>query len=179
MRSPELGRYYEDLEVGEVYRHPLGRTITATDNTWFTLLTCNTNQTHFNEVYAAGSPVGGRVIVNSGLTVAIVLGQSVLDISQNAVVNLGWENIRLTHPVYVGDTLFSESLVVSKRESKSRPYAGIVTCRTRGLNQHGDEVISWVRSVLVYKRTAPEGGPTPEHDWFPEAKSGPMTVEEA
>lgn len=178
MDSPQLGRYYEDLVVGEVYRHPLGRTITAADNTWFTLLTCNTNQSHFNEVYAARSSVEGRIIVNSGLTVAIVLGQSVLDVSQNAIVNLGWENIRLTYPVYVGDTVFSESLVVSKRESKSRPYAGIVTCRTRGLNQHGDEVISWVRNVLVYKRDAAEGQSPQDRDWFPEAKSGPMTLEE-
>ena len=171
-RSPQIGRYYEDLEPGQLYRHPLGRTISEADNTWFTLLTCNTNQNHFNEVFAAKSPVAGKIIVNSTLTVAIVAGQSVLDISQNAIVNLGWDNIRLTHPVYVGDTLFSESLVQSKRESRSRPYAGIVTCRTRGLNQHGDEVISWVRTVLVYKREAAQ-----DTEWFPEAKSGPMTLE--
>lgn len=174
VHPPRLGKYYEDLQVGDVYQHPLGRTISEADNTWFTLLTCNTNQNHFNEVFAQNSPVAGRIIVNSGLTVAIVLGQSVLDVSQNAMANLEWENIKLTHPVYVGDTICSESLVLAKRESRSRPYAGIVTCRTRGLNQHGDEVVSWVRSVLVYKRDAP-------HDkaWFPQAKSGPMAADDS
>ncbi|MFC4056897.1 MaoC family dehydratase [Planomonospora corallina] len=170
VHGPGLGRYYEDFTVGDVYRHPLGRTISEADNTWFTLLTMNTNQNHFNAHFAAGAPVG-RIIVNSGLTVAIVLGLSVVDVSQNASMNLGWEEIRLTHPVFVGDTLYAESIVLDKRESGSRPYAGIVTCRTRGLNQDGDEVLSWRRSVMVYKRDAPH-----DKGFFPEARNGPMTI---
>lgn len=158
------GRFFEDFTVGDVYQHPLGRTITEADNTWFTLLTMNTNQMHFNEHYASRSPFG-RLLVNSGLTVAIVLGQSVTDISQNGIANLGWDNIRLTHPVFVGDTLYAESLVTTLRESGSRPYAGIVTCRTRGLNQDGDECLSWFRSVMVYRRDAGQAA-----GYFPVAK---------
>jgi acyl dehydratase len=170
VHGPGLGRYYEDFAVGDVYRHPLGRTISEADNTWFTLLTMNTNQNHFNAHFAERAPVG-RIIVNSGLTVAIVLGLSVIDVSQNASMNLGWDEIRLTHPVFVGDTVYAESIVLEKRESASRPYAGIVTCRTRGLNQDGDEIMSWRRSVMVYKREAPH-----DKDHFPEAKNGPMTL---
>ncbi|WP_113701244.1 MaoC family dehydratase [Nonomuraea lactucae] len=165
-----IGRHYEDFVVGDVYQHPLGRTISEADNTWFSLLTMNTNQNHFNAHFAARAPAG-RIIVNSGLTVAIVLGLSVIDISQNAFMNLGWDEIRLTHPVFVGDTLYAESIVTDKRESGSRPYAGIVTCRTRGLNQDGDEVMSWKRTVMVYKRDAPH-----DKHYFPQAKTGPLTT---
>ena len=102
-RTPAGGRYLEDFEVGDVYRCPIGRTITETDNTWFTLLTMNTNQNHFNSHFAESHPITkGKIIVNSGFTVALVLGMSVLDCSQNAIVNLGWTDIKLTHPVYVG-----------------------------------------------------------------------------
>lgn len=149
------GRYFEDLEVGDVYRHRLGRTITETDNTWFTLLTLNTNQMHFNAEYAARSTYG-KVLVNSGFTVALVLGMSVTDTSENAIANLGWDEIRLPHPVFVGDTLWAESLVVAKRESGSRPYAGVVSFRTRGLNQDGAVCVTYRRSILVYKRDAPQ-----------------------
>jgi itaconyl-CoA hydratase len=131
----------------------LGRTLTEADNTWFTLLTMNTNQVHFNENYAAQTE-WGRTIVNSALTVAIVLGQSVTDTSRNAIANLGWEEIELTHPVFVGDTLYAETKVISKRESKSRPHAGIVRVHTRGLNQNGGVCLSYTRSFLVYKRDA-------------------------
>lgn len=165
-----VGRYYEDFTVGDVYQHPLGRTILEADNTWFTLLTMNTNQNHFNREFAERSPTG-RVIVNSGLTVAMVLGQSVTDISQTGIVNLGWEGIALTHPVFVGDTLYAESIVLAKRASGSRPYAGIVTAKTRGLNQDGDECVSWTRTVMVYKRDAPH-----DKDYFPQAKNGPLTL---
>ncbi|MFI6485464.1 MaoC family dehydratase [Nonomuraea sp. NPDC050663] len=136
VHEPALGRYYEDFQVGDVYQHPLGRTISEADNTWFTLLTMNTNQNHFNAHFAEKAPVG-KIIVNSGLTVAIILGLSVIDVSQTALMNLGWDNIRLTHPVFIGDTLYAESLVTEKRESQSRPYAGIVTCRTRGSTMMG------------------------------------------
>jgi acyl dehydratase len=155
IREGWRGRYFEDFEVGDVYQHPWGRTITATDNAWFTLLTMNTNQMHFNDHYAAQSTYG-RQLINSGFTVALVLGQSVIDVSQNAIANLGWENIDLENPVFVGDTLYSESRVVSKRESSSRPFAGIVSVQTRGLNQDGQVVLTWKRSVLVYKRHASE-----------------------
>jgi len=148
-----LGRYYEDFEVGDTYRSVLGRTITEVDNTWFTLLTLNTNQSHFNTHYAKTTPFG-RVIVNSGLTVAIVLGLSVMDTSQHAFANLGWEKIQLRNPVFAGDTLYAESLVLAKRESASRPYGGIVSFRTRGLNQDGVTVLVYERSVFIYKREA-------------------------
>lgn len=159
------GRYYEDFAVGDIYQHPLGRTVTAADNAWFTLLTMNTNQMHFNDHYAERSEFG-RQLVNSGITVAMVLGQSVTDISQNAMANLGWDNIRLTNPVFVGDTLYAESLVLDKRESGSRPHAGIVTVRTRGLNQDGDVCITYERTVMVYKRDAEQ-----DKGLFPEAET--------
>ena len=147
------GSYFEDFSLGDVFQHPLGRTVLDSDNVWFTLLTMNTNELHFNADAAARSE-HGRMIVNSGLTVALVLGMSVSDISQNAIANLGWDDIRLTTPVFVGDTLYAESIVTGLRESESRPYAGIVTCFTRGLNQGGVEVLSYRRSVLVSKRSA-------------------------
>lgn len=147
------GRYFEDFAVGDVYQHPLGRTITATDNAWFTLLTMNTNQMHFNDHYASKSTFA-RQLVNSGLTVAMVLGLSVSDISQNAIANLGWTDIKLLHPVFVDDTLYAESLITALRKSESRSYAGLVTCFTRGLNQHGDIVLTYTRTVMVYRRSA-------------------------
>ncbi|MCC2033191.1 MaoC family dehydratase [Microbacterium allomyrinae] len=150
-----LGRFFEDFEVGALYRHPLGRTISETDNTWFTLLTMNTNQLHFNAEYAKGSEFGGLLVVST-LTLAIAVGQSVTDLTQNAVANLGWTDIRMTHPVHVGDTLFSESIVTELRPSGSRPHSGIVTVKTRSLNQHGDEVCSFLRTFLVHRRDSPE-----------------------
>lgn len=168
VREGWTGRFFEDFEVGDVYRHPLGRTVTETDNTWFTLMTMNTNQMHFNEQYAARSEFG-RPLVVSTLTVAIAVGQSVTDITQNAFANLGWDEIRMTHPVFAGDTLYSESLVLEKRESASRPHAGIVTVKTRTLNQDGDEVCSFKRTFYVYKR-----GAVQVEDLFPAAKQ-PIT----
>lgn len=159
------GRFYEDFEVGDVYQHPLGRTVSEADNTWFTLLTMNTNQNHFNAQYAARSEFG-RPLVVSTLTVAIAVGQSVTDLTQNAFANLGWDEIRMTHPVFAGDTLWSESIVLEKRESGSRPYAGIVTVRTRTLNQDGIEVCSFKRTFYVYRRGAEQVAdvfPTAEH----------------
>ena len=168
----QLGRFFEDFVVGDTYQHPFGRTISEADSTWFTQLTRNTNQNHFNVHLAESNPItGGRIIVNSGLTVALVLGLSVLDMSQNAVANLGWTDIRLTHPVYVGDTIYAESLCTGKRESSSRPQLGIITMLTRGLNQDGDAVVSWTRSVMIPKRSSGIG-----QDYFPQAKSGPLTT---
>jgi itaconyl-CoA hydratase len=165
VQETTLGRFFEDFEIGDVYRHPLGRTITDADNVWFTLLTMNTNPNHFDYQYASQSEFG-KPLVNSSLTVAIVLGQTVIDTSQQAFANLGWDEIRLTHPVFVGDTLYAESLVLDKRESKSRPHGGIVTVKSRGLNQDGKQVVSWKRTFFVYKRGA-EGARSP----FPHPES--------
>lgn len=165
-----LGRFFEDFVEGDTYRHPLGRTISEADNTWFTLLTCNTNQNHFNAVVAGSNPVShGKIIVNSGLTVALVLGLSVIDMSQNAIANLGWTDIELTHPVYVGDTIFAESLCTQARVSKSRPDMGIITMKTRALNQDGTTVLTWVRSVMIPRRRTGIG-----QNYFPTAVDGPL-----
>lgn len=147
------GRYFEDFIVGDVYQHPLGRTVSESDNTWFSLLTMNTNQMHFNAEYAARSEFGKPLVVST-LTVAIAVGQSVTDLTQNAFANLGWDDIKMTHPVFAGDTLYSESRVLEKRESGSRPHAGIVTVRTRTLNQDGAEVCSFKRTFYVYRQGA-------------------------
>ena len=169
----QVGRFFEDFEVGVTYQHPFGRTISEADSTWITLLTVNTNQNHFNAHLAQSNPISnGRIIVNSGLTVALVLGLSVIDMSQNAVANLGWTDIKLTHPVYVGDTIYAESICLDARESSSRPNMGIIKMKTRGLNQDGDEVVSWFRSVMVPKRSSGIG-----QNYFPQAKGGPLTVE--
>jgi itaconyl-CoA hydratase len=145
------GRFFEDFEVGDIYEHPLGRTITSADNIWFTLLTQNTAPVHFDHHYASQTEFG-KPLVNSTLTLALVTGQSVTDISQNVLANLGWDEVRLPHPVFEGDTLYSRSEVLEKRESKSRHAVGIVTVRTIGFNQEGTEVISFRRTVMVYRR---------------------------
>ena len=147
------GRFFEDFTVGDIYQHPLGRTVSEADNTWFSLLTMNTNQMHFNAEYAAKSEFSKPLVVST-LTVAIAVGQSVTDLTQNAFANLGWDDIKMTHPVFAGDTLYSESIVLEKRESSSRPHAGIVTVRTRTLNQDGKEVCSFLRTFYVYKHGA-------------------------
>jgi acyl dehydratase len=149
-----FGRYYEDFTVGDIYEHRPGRTISEADNTWFTLLTMNTHPMHFDAEYAKHSEFG-RCIVCSPLTVAILVGQSVTDVSQKAIANLGWTNIRMTAPVFAGDTLTSESEVIAKRDSKSRPDAGIATVVTRGFNQHGTLVCDFERTILVARRGHP------------------------
>jgi itaconyl-CoA hydratase len=149
------GRFLEDFDIGDTYRSRLGRTITDVDNTWFTLLTMNTNQVHFNEVHAARTEFG-RPLVVSSLTLAIVLGLSVADTSENAAANLGWGDIRLPAPVYAGDTLWAESEVTAVRASNSRPSCGIVGVRTRGINQRAEVVIEFTRSFMVFRRDAPE-----------------------
>jgi acyl dehydratase len=146
-----FGRYYEDFVVGDVYEHRPGRTISEADNTWFTLLTMNTHPLHFDQAYAARSEFG-RPLVNSCLTLSIVVGMSVSDVSYKAIGNLGWTDVRLTAPVFAGDTLYAQSEVLSKRESRSRPTQGIVTVRTVGRKADGTEVISFERTVLAPKR---------------------------
>ncbi|HWA12439.1 MAG TPA: MaoC family dehydratase [Burkholderiales bacterium] len=154
------GRFYEDFEVGDIYRHPLGRTVTQTDNIWFTLLTQNTAPIHFDSHYAAQTEFG-RPLVDSTFTVALVTGQSVTDISQNVFANLGWDEIRLPNPVFEGDTIYSQSEVLDKRESKSRPNVGIVTVLTSGYNQDGTVVITFKRTVMVFKRGQAPAIPQP------------------
>ncbi len=145
------GRVYEDFEVGDIYPHALGRTVLAADNVWFTLLTQNTNPIHFDAAYAAKTEFG-KPLVDSTFTLALVTGQSVSDISQNAMANLGWDDVRLPNPVFEGDTIYSRSEVLEKRESKSRPTVGIVAFKTTGFNQDGTVVIEFKRTVMVYKR---------------------------
>jgi acyl dehydratase len=145
------GRFYEDFTVGDVYQHPLGRTVIATDNIWFTLLTQNTAPIHFDHHYAAQTEFG-RPLVDSTFTLALVTGQSVTDISQNVLANLGWDEVRLPHPVFEGDTIYSQSEVLATRESQSRPNVGIVTVKTTGYNQEGQVVITFKRTIMVYKR---------------------------
>jgi len=147
-----MGRYYEDFAVGDTYKHWPGRTITAADNTWFTLLTMNQHPIHFDEEYAKKSEFG-KPLVNSTLTLAIAVGMSVQDVSQNAVANLGWTDIVMPAPVFNGDTLYAESTVLEKRESRSRPKQGIVTVATRAWKQDGTTVMTFKRSILIPKRT--------------------------
>jgi itaconyl-CoA hydratase len=146
-----FGRYFEDFMVGDRYEHRPGRTISEADNTWFTLLTMNTHPMHFDKEYAKHSEFG-RCIVCSPFTVALMVGMSVTDVSQKAIANLGWSEIKLTAPVFAGDTLYANSEVLDKRESKSRPQAGIVTVRTNGKNQDGTLVCVFNRSMLIAKR---------------------------
>lgn len=148
---PPPGRFYEDFSVGDVIAHSARRTITTTDNIWFTLLTQNTAPLHFDHEYAAATEFG-QPLVNSGLTLALVSGQSVPEISKNVYANLGWDQVRLPNPVFEGDTISSESEVLKLRESNSRPTVGIVTVRTTGRNQRGVEVVTFVRTALIYKQ---------------------------
>jgi itaconyl-CoA hydratase len=170
IRDGWRGRYFEDFAVGDTYQHPLGRTITDTDNVWFSLLTMNTNEIHFNDAFAQATEFK-RPLVVSTLTLAIAIGQSVTDTSQNAFANLGIDEVVLRNPVFVGDTMWSESLVLSTRESSSRPHAGIVKVKTRSLNQDGAVILSFVRTFYVYKR-----GQGEERRSFPQADT-PLTAD--
>ncbi len=144
------GRVFEDFEVGDVYPHPLGRTVTQNDNITFTLMTVNPNPIHFDAYYSAQTE-WKRPLVDSTFTLALVTGLSVTDLSMNAV-NLGWDEVRMPAPVFEGDTIYARSEVLEKRESKSRPHQGIVKFKTIGFNQDGTVVISFTRTIMVYKR---------------------------
>lgn len=144
------GRVFEDFVVGDVYQHPIGRTVTQTDNIWFTLLTVNNNPIHFDTHYAAQTEFG-RPLVDSTFTLALVTGLSVGDLSRNAI-NLGWDAVRLPHPVYEGDTIYAQSEVLAARESKSRPHMGIVQVKTTGYTQDGVAVIEFTRTIMIPKR---------------------------
>jgi acyl dehydratase len=144
------GRFYEDFAIGHIYIHTPGRTVIAADNVWFTLLTMNPNPIHFNQVYAEQTEFG-QMLVDSTFTLALVTGMSVNDVSRNGI-NLGWDEIRLPNPVFHGDTIFARSEVLSLRESKSRPHMGIVTIQTTGYNQNDVDVLTFKRTIMVYKR---------------------------
>jgi acyl dehydratase len=146
----KIGRYFEEFVIGDIYEHRPGRTITESDNINFSLMTMNCHPLHCDAAYAAKSGFG-QLLVNSGLTLAIVVGMTVLDVSGKAIANLGWKEINLSAPVYCGDTLYAESEVLAVRESKSRPTQGIVTVETRAFNQKGTPVMDYVRSALVPK----------------------------
>jgi itaconyl-CoA hydratase len=154
------GRFFEDFSVGDVYPHQLGRTVTDADNIWFTCLTMNTNPIHFDANIAAKTEFG-KILVNSCFTLSLVVGLSVSDLSQNVIANLQWTDVVLPHPVFAGDTIYARSTVLEKRESKSRPHAGIVTVFSEGFNQDGDIVISYKRTFLVYKKAAGLANRTP------------------
>ncbi|MEA2666703.1 MAG: itaconyl-CoA hydratase [Candidatus Eremiobacteraeota bacterium] len=145
------GRYYEDFEAGDVYRHRLGRTVTETDNTLFTMLTLNSNPIHFDANLAEKTPFG-KILVNSCYTLSLAVGLSVADLSEHVMANLGWNDIQLPSPVYVGDTMYASSEILAKRESGSRPDVGIVTARTTGVNQRGQTIIAYERTFMVYRR---------------------------
>jgi itaconyl-CoA hydratase len=154
------GRGFEDFHVGDVIRHPIGRTVTATDNAWTTLIAVNTNPIHFDAHYASQTEFG-RPLVNSPFILALVTGLSVADISRYAV-NLGWDEVRMPAPVFEGDTIYATTEVLSARESKSRPHMGIVEVKTTGFKQDGTVVMTFRRSILVYKRGHVPKVPIPE-----------------
>src|SRR5947207_9947307 len=146
-----FGRYFEDFHVGDIYEHRPGRTISETDNTWFTLITMNKHPLHFDHLYAAKSEFK-KPLVNSCLTLSMVVGMSVSDVSQKAIGNLGWNDIRLVAPVFIGDTIYAESEVLGKRESAKRPTQGIVTVRTTGRKADSTVFMTFERTVLVPKQ---------------------------
>jgi itaconyl-CoA hydratase len=145
------GRVFEDFQAGDIYEHPLGRTVLAADNVWFTCLTMNTNPIHFDAEYASKTEFK-KPLVNSCFTLALVTGQSVTDLTQNAVANLGWDEVRLPHPLFEGDTVYARSEVLEARPSQSRPAVGIVRVRTTGVNQRGTPVIEFTRTFMVWRR---------------------------
>ncbi len=145
------GLYFEDFVPGDVFEHRPGRTVLDTDNVYFTLLTLNVQQVHFDAAYAEKTE-WKRLLVDSTFTLALLTGMSVRTVSAKVVANLGWDKVKATHPVFAGDTLYAESTILSKRVSKSRPTQGIVTVSTRGINQSGIEVMSFERTMLVYRR---------------------------
>jgi itaconyl-CoA hydratase len=161
------GRFYEDFDVGDVFRSRFGRTVTEYDNVLFTCLTMNTNSIHFDAPYAEASRFG-KILVNSTFTLALITGMTVPDTSEHAAANLAWTEIKLPNPVFAGDTLWAESEILEKRESASNPSVGIVTMRCRGINQRSEVVIEFRRTFMIYKRDAPDGQPSfpgTDADW--------------
>lgn len=145
------GRVFEDFEVGDIYEHPLGRTVLDADNIWFTCLTMNTNPIHFDGEYSRQTQFKKR-LVNSCFTLALVTGQSVIDLTVNGVANLGWDDVKLPNPLFEGDTVYSRTEVLETRASKTKANIGIVRVRTTGYNQDGVTVIEFNRTFMVYRR---------------------------
>ncbi|MUV85346.1 MaoC family dehydratase [Natronomonas sp. CBA1123] len=164
LKSGWQGRFYEDFEVGDVYKHPYGRTVTETDDVWFTNITMNTNPMHFNEAYASETEFGER-LVNGTFVIALAVGMSVIDVSMNATANLGYDKVRHHGPVFHGDTIFAESEVISKRESESRDHVGMVTTELRAYNEDDDLVLSLERTPMVIKREHAEPSAAQPPGW--------------
>ena len=167
--APKLwrGRFYEDVDAGDVFRSRFGRTVTEYDNVLFTCLTMNTNSIHFDSSYAEATRFG-QILVNSAFTLALITGMTVPDTSEHAAANLAWTDIKLPNPVFAGDTLWAEREITDKRESESNPSVGIVTMRCRGVNQRREVVIEFRRTFMLYKRDAPEAAetfPGTDDDW--------------
>lgn len=157
----QRGLWFEEFEVGAVYRHAPGRTITEADNTWFTAVTMNTQALHLDAAFAAGEPFGQR-LVNSMFTLATLVGLSVGQLTQGTIVaNLGFSEVAFPAPVFHGDTLYASTTIQDKRESASRPGQGIVTLEHIGVNQDGVVVARAVRQTMVRLRPADEGGQAP------------------
>lgn len=146
------GRYYDDLETGQVIRHTLGRTLTEADNVLFCSLTLNTQPLHINEDFASKTEFGRR-IVNGLFTLGVVVGITVGELTEGTIIaNLGYEQIAHPHPLFHGDTIYVETTIVAKRDSRSRPEAGIVTLKHVGRNQDGVVCIEVTRTALFLKR---------------------------
>jgi acyl dehydratase len=158
--TPPGGRAFEDFKAGMVLKHPLGRTVTATDNAWSTLLAVNSNPIHFDAHYSSQTEFK-RPLVNSPLTLAIVTGLSVADISRYGV-NLGWDEVRMPAPVFEGDTIYAQTEILSTRESKSRPHMGLIEVKSTGFKQDGTVVMTFRRSILIYKRAHVPKVPIPD-----------------
>jgi itaconyl-CoA hydratase len=158
--SHDGGRCYEDFNVGMLIKHPLGRTVTAADNAWTTLVAVNTNPIHFDAHYASQTEFG-KPLLNSPFILALVTGLSVADISRYGV-NLGWDEVRMPAPVFEGDTIYAQTEIVSTRESKSRPTMGLVEVKTTGFKQDGTVVMTFRRTILVYKRGHVPAIPIPD-----------------
>lgn len=154
--EPNIGPYYEDFSVGDIIKHWPGRTVSEADNTWFTLLTLNTHPIHFDFNYAENQ-MFGKPIVNSTFTLALLAGMTVRDTSQNTIANLGWSDIKIPKPVFIGDTIYAETEVMDMRDSKSRPDAGIISFKQTGYNQNNEIIMSYKRTSLAKKRGYDDG----------------------
>jgi itaconyl-CoA hydratase len=145
------GRLFEDFNVGDIYYHPFGKTVTDSDNQWFTLMTQNVAKTHVDSHFAKETEFG-KPLVNSTFLLALVTGQSTIDLSMNVFANMGWDEVRMPNPVFAGDTIYSRSKVLAARGSQSRPTLGLVTVATEGYNQDGTIVITYRRTFMVYRQ---------------------------
>jgi acyl dehydratase len=159
----QFGRYFEEFEVGAVYRHWPGKTITESDNHLFCLITMNHHPLHLDAHYARTQTQFGRNVVVGNLVYSLLLGMSVPDVSGKAIANLEVESLRHTAPTFPGDTIYGQTTVLDKRESTSKPDRGVVTVETEGFNQDGTSVCVFRRRVLVPKRED-VGGVVPKVD---------------